>query len=171
MSESLRKKISLFFLLYITIELLFAVALHAVTVEQQVFSTEEKDPFARTTSPRPQAPLQEMGKTPTMPQMGLVPYKDPRLACLLSLILPGSGEIYLRKDLKGATFCLATAATYTVAFYYYYAAFVQPAALQRQGLLIGSVALLAGAIIHIVSMVESYNDAVQINEARYYFSE
>ena len=26
--------------------------------------------------------------------------KDPRLACLLSLIVPGGGQIYLKKDLK-----------------------------------------------------------------------
>ena len=31
--------------------------------------------------------------------------RDPRLACLLSLMLPGGGQIYLREDLKGAGFC------------------------------------------------------------------
>lgn len=160
------KTTALFYLSFLAVELFNPFFLVAVTVEQQVFSTEEKDPFARQAT-KTQTPSEIEGKTPVQPNLSLTPYKDPRLACLLSLILPGSGEIYLRKDLKGVSFCLSTAAAYTVASYYFYTFTLG----QRQGLLIGSVAMLVGSIIHIISMVESYNDAIQINEARYYFAE
>lgn len=148
----------------------------AVSVEQQVFSGEEKDPFQKASNPsaaRSNSSDTNVldGKSATVAGMQQVPYKDPRLACLLSLMLPGSGEVYLRKDLKGITFCLATATTYLLSFYYLYLGFLGPAADQRKNMIIGSVGFIAGVIIHIVSMVESYNDAVQINEARYFFSE
>ncbi len=168
--------ISAFMVGTILLQYFITPAAIAVTVEQQIFSGEEKDPFQKTSNPsavRSTAPDTNAleGKSATIAGMQQVPYKDPRLACLLSLMLPGSGEIYLRKDLKGITFCLATTTTYLLSFYYLYLGFLGPAADQRKNLIIGSVGFIAGVIIHIVSMVESYNDAVLINEARYFFSE
>lgn len=151
-------------------------SLFAVTVEEQVFSKEEKDPFQKgmtpeksvKNAPRP-TPGDEMAGKTTVTTSERVPYKDPRLACLLSLILPGSGEVYLRKDVKGISFCLATTTAYLLSFYFLYQALLGANA--RQNYITGGLSFLAATVLHIVGMVESYNDAVQINEARYYFSE
>lgn len=159
-----------------TVQTLVSPSLFAVTVEEQVFSKEEKDPFQKgmtpeksvKNAPRPTAADEMAGKT-TVTTNEKVPYKDPRLACLLSLILPGSGEVYLRKDVKGISFCLATSTAYLLSFYFLYQALLGTNA--RQNYITGGLSFLAATVLHVVGMVESYNDAVQINEARYYFSE
>lgn len=99
--------------------------------------------------------------------------KDPRLACMLSLIVPGGGQIYLREDLKGITFCLLTGASYSVAGYYMYLAlFGDNSGTERKSkLIISGLLFVVGAIIHIVGVVEAYNDANQINEKRFYYGE
>jgi hypothetical protein len=99
--------------------------------------------------------------------------KDPRLACMLSLIVPGGGQIYLREDLKGITFCLLTGTSYAAAGYYLYLAlFGDNSGTERKSkLIISGLLFVVGAIIHIVGVVEAYNNANDINEKRFYYGE
>ena len=95
--------------------------------------------------------------------------KDPRLACLLSLIVPGGGHIYLRKDLKGIGFCVATGAGYTVTGYYLYRSFVQKIGPDFQSKVIVSALLFfISAIVHVVGIVEAYADAEEMNKRSSY---
>ncbi|HPA71577.1 MAG TPA: hypothetical protein PKY31_04870 [Spirochaetota bacterium] len=97
--------------------------------------------------------------------------RDPRLACLLSLMLPGGGQIYLREDLKGAGFCLLTGAAYGVSGYYLYQAFQgdYEGTEKKTKLVVSGLFFVVGAIIHVVGIVEAYNDAVEINQRNYYY--
>ncbi len=91
--------------------------------------------------------------------------KDPRLACLLSLIIPGGGQIYLRKDLKGIAFCLAAGAGYSVTGYYIYRSFVQNKGPDFQSkVIVSGLLFFITAIIHVVGIVEAYSDAEEINK-------
>jgi hypothetical protein len=93
-------------------------------------------------------------------------YKDPRLSCLLS-IFPGAGHFYLRKDLKGALFCLAVFSNYTLGGYYLYKYSITSGSTKKSNLIYGGVFMLIGGIIHAINMVEAYNDAIEINERLY----
>ena len=66
---------------------------YAVTLEEQA---------RRRAKQRERAPVVEdefNRKTPARREYSTMPQeRDPRLACLLSLILPGGGHIYLRND-------------------------------------------------------------------------
>jgi hypothetical protein len=98
--------------------------------------------------------------------------KDPRLACLLSLILPGSGHIYLKEDLKGVTFCLLTGIGYASSAYYLYLALYSDdlsQTEQKSKLIISGLLFVVAAIIHVVGIVEAYNDAIEINEKKFYY--
>ncbi len=92
--------------------------------------------------------------------------KDPRLSCILSLIVPGSGHIYLRKDLKGVGFCLAAGAAYGAAGYYAYDSFAGSGkdSSDNSKLIITGLIFFIAAIIHVVGIIESYNDAETINK-------
>jgi hypothetical protein len=100
--------------------------------------------------------------------------KDPRLACMLSLIVPGGGQIYLREDLKGITFCLLSGAGYATSGYYLYLALLKGNSSRtevRAKLIISGLLFVVAAIIHVVGVVEAYNDAEEINEKRFYFGD
>jgi len=95
--------------------------------------------------------------------------KDPRLACLLSLIVPGGGHIYLRKDLKGIGFCVATGAGYTVTGYYLYRSFIQKIGPDFQSkVIVSGLLFFISAIVHVVGIVEAYADAEEINKKNIY---
>lgn len=151
-------------------------SLLAETVEEKLFPRQNtEDAFERQVpqrrerapvSPRVVDPM--AGKQTKDIGMGKIPYKDPRLSCLLSLIIPGGGEFYLRRDVKGVMFCISTTTVYLLSFYYLYLGFTSGT---KSNLWTGVVGTVLGGILHVVGMVESYNDAVEINEARYYFSE
>ncbi len=97
--------------------------------------------------------------------------KDPRLACMLSLIIPGGGHIYLKEDLKGISFCLLSVLGYSASGYYLYAGLIgDSSGTERKSMLVVSGLLfVVAAIIHVVGMVEAYNDAIEINEKRFYY--
>ncbi len=88
--------------------------------------------------------------------------KDPRLACLLSLMLPGAGHIYLRKDLKGTGFCLAAGTGYSFAGYFLYDA-VAGSSGNRSDYIMSGLFFLIASIIHVTGIVEAYNDTVEYN--------
>ncbi len=97
--------------------------------------------------------------------------RDPRLACLLSLLIPGGGHIYLREDLKGVGFCLLTGAAYGASGYYLYQAFQGDYSgnEKKSKLVVAGLFMVVGAIIHVVGIVEAYNDAIEINERSFYY--
>jgi hypothetical protein len=97
--------------------------------------------------------------------------KDPRLACLLSLVIPGGGLIYLKKDLKGVAFFSLTVAGYSAAGYYLYKGLMGDlsGAEKKSKIVISGLFFLLGIIFHVVGIVEAYNDAIEINEKSYYY--
>jgi hypothetical protein len=97
--------------------------------------------------------------------------RDPRLACLLSLIIPGGGHVYLRNDLKAAGFCLLTATAYSISAYYLYVALMKTdsSTEKKSRLILSGLLFVVGALIHVVGIVEAYNDAIEINEKQFYF--
>jgi hypothetical protein len=107
------------------------------------------------------------GRTTENVQKESAPYKDPRLACLLSFIIPGGGgQFYLRNDVKAVVFCLGVSIGYLASAYFLFTGFLPSTG--GSNFVIGAITGLVGLVIHIVSMVESYNNAVEINEARFY---
>jgi len=138
-------------------------SLHAVTVEEAAGKRERTAPQY----------YDELGtKTQERRDAKAVPQeKDPRLACMLSLIIPGGGHIYLKEDLKGISFCLLSVVGYSASGYYLYAGLLGDASgTERKSMLIVSGLLFViAAIVHVVGMVEAYNDAIEINEKRFYY--
>ncbi|MFH0974592.1 MAG: hypothetical protein V1874_02275 [Spirochaetota bacterium] len=97
--------------------------------------------------------------------------KDPRLACLLSLVVPGGGQIYLKKDLKGIAFFSLTVAGYSAAGFYLYKAINNDysGSEKKSKIVISGLFFLVGIIFHTVGIVEAYNDAIEINEKSFYY--
>ncbi len=93
---------------------------------------------------------------------------NPRLVCLLSVVMPGGGHFYLNNDVKGIGFCLAAGAGYTATGYFMVKTMLSD---------IGSVAfknylLLTGflffitIVIHFVGIIEAYSDADEMNKEK-----
>lgn len=97
--------------------------------------------------------------------------RDPRLACLLSLIIPGGGHVYLRKDLKAVSFFALTGALYATSGYFFYRALFAGASgpEMKSRLLVAGLMLAISAAVHAIGVVEAYNDAVEINETKFYY--
>ncbi len=111
-------------------------------------------------------------KTPARREYTNMPQeKDPRLACLLSLILPGGGHIYLRNDLKGVAFFLLPIIGYSFAGYYLYSAKKEDSSgsEEKSKLVISGLLFLVSVIFHVVGIVEAYNDCIEINEKKFYY--
>ncbi len=140
------------------------VPLYAITVEEQAGKRERekyrsyRDELSRKVPERRDA---RQGRQE----------KDPRLACLLSLMVPGGGHIYLRRDLKGMSFCLLTAGFYSASAYYLYVAWKGDSSgtERKSKFVISGVLFIVGAIFHVVGIVEAYNDAIEINETKFYY--
>jgi len=138
-------------------------AVYSITVEEQAGKRAEQAP-AYTDDFARKVPERRDGKAGRQD-------RDPRLACLLSLIVPGGGQIYLREDLKGAGFCLLTGAAYGASGYYLYQAFAgdYEGTQKKSKMVVSGLFFVVGAIIHVVGIVEAYNDAVEINERSFYY--
>lgn len=97
--------------------------------------------------------------------------KDPRLACLLSIILPGGGHVYLRKDVKAVSFFALTSVLYaSTGFFFYRALFAGASGAEMKSrLMIAGLMFAISAAIHAIGVVEAYNDAVDINEKKFYY--
>lgn len=145
-----------------TLDFYFTRAAMGVTVEEQAGRKRRKrqtysDEFTR--------------KAPARRDRKGAQNKDPRLACLLSLIVPGGGHIYLRKDIKGIGFCLLTTSFYSASGYYLYRTISKGAdgSEKKSKFVITGVLFAVGVIFHVVGIVEAYNDTIEINETRYYY--
>ncbi len=158
-----KRPMALVLLGFFTAHFYLIPSLYAVTVEEAAGKRER-------TSPQYYDELgtkaQERRDSKAVPQE-----KDPRLACMLSLIVPGGGHIYLKEDLKGISFCLLSVVGYSASGYYLYAGlFGDSSDTEKKSMLIVSGLLFViAAIVHVVGMVEAYNDAIEINEKRFYY--
>jgi hypothetical protein len=171
MIRKFKEKLSLTFILIFILNFHFLPLATAITVEEQAGKkrSENKRPviedlgggrsgselFGRVVAERP-ARRQPAGK-------------DPRLACLLSLVIPGGGHIYLRRDLKGIGFCLAAGTGYTVTGYYLYRSFIQDRGPDfRSKVIVSGLLFFISALIHVVGIVEAYSDAEEMNKRSFY---
>lgn len=91
--------------------------------------------------------------------------KNPRLVCLLSVIMPGGGHFYINQDAKGLSFCIAAGIGYTATGY-----FLIKASLANKGsreyknyLLMTGFLFFMTLIVHFVGIVEAYSDADELN--------
>ncbi len=137
---------------------------YPITVEEQAGRRESKSQAVESDEFSRKVP--ERRDTSARPQE-----RDPRLACLMSLIIPGGGHIYLREDLKGVGFCLLTGAAYGASGFYLYQAFTgdYSGAEKKSKMVIAGLFLVVGVIVHVVGIVEAYNDAIEINERSFYY--
>ena len=155
------KFIALLFSIIFTFSTL--TSLSAVSVMSQAGEEDSEKPSVSTT----QNSGEFSGKSHYQRKKTKIPYKDPRLACLMSFIIPGGGgHFYLRNDIKGVTFCVGLTLGYAAALFYMYSGTLGGKG--KSSLIIGGLVGLISIVIHVVSMVEAYNDAVKINEARFY---
>ncbi len=158
-----KRPLALVLLGFFTAHFYLIPSLHAVTVEEAAGKKERTSPqFYDELGTK----AQERRDSKAVPQE-----KDPRLACMLSLIVPGGGHIYLKEDLKGISFCLLSVVGYSASGYYLYAGlFGDSSDTEKKSMLIVSGLLFViAAIVHVVGMVEAYNDAIEINEKRFYY--
>lgn len=156
--------ISLFLVIILTLHFCILPSVFPLTLKEQAERKREKkrnlfyDEFSKKTPERRDFIKQQQTK-------------EPRLACLLSLIVPGGGHIYLKDDLKGIGFCLLSGAGYATAGYYLYLAYKDDVSSteKKSKLLIAGLLVLVSITIHIVGIVEAYNDTIELNERRFYF--
>ncbi len=91
---------------------------------------------------------------------------NPRLVCLLSVIMPGGGHFYLNNDTKGLAFCLAAGVGYTVSGFF----MIKTMLADRGSVEYKNYLLLTGflffitLIIHFVGIIEAYSDAEEMNK-------
>jgi hypothetical protein len=171
MIRKFREKLSLTVVLIFVLNFHLLPLAHAITVEEQAGKK-------RIEKERPV--IEDLDKSKTGPELfGRVVEerparrqpagKDPRLACLLSLVIPGGGHIYLRRDLKGIGFCLAAGTGYTVTGYYLYRSFVQDKGADfRSKVIVSGLLFFISALIHVVGIVEAYSDAEEMNKRSFY---
>ena len=149
-----KRPMALVLLGFFTAHFYLIPSLYAVTVEEAAGKRER-------TSPQYYDELgtkaQERRDSKAVPQE-----KDPRLACMLSLIVPGGGHIYLKEDLKGISFCLLSVVGYSASGYYLYAGlFGDSSDTEKKSMLIVSGLLFViAAIVHVVGMVEDRKSVV-----------
>jgi len=158
------KTVSLAVLILFSMHVYILPSVSAVTVEEQA-GKKNKDSSLNNDD-------EFLKKTPARrDSSGGMEEKDPRLACLLSLIIPGAGQIYLKKDLKGIAFFSLSVIGYSAAGYYLYKGMFGDAdgAEKKSKLVLAGLFYLLGLIFHIVGVVEAYNDAIEINEKSFYY--
>ena len=115
-------------------------------------------------------------KTPEEKKSEIIPEKqleekeeiNPRLVCLLSVIMPGGGHFYLNHDAKGIGFCLAAGVGYTATGYFMVKTMLADTgsvAFKNYLLLTGFLFFLT-IIIHFVGIIEAYSDADEISKEK-----
>ncbi len=157
------KIIACFILSIFVLHLYIIPSAYSVTLEEQARkSTKNKPAFTDDDFTR---------KARSRRDLNVPERKDPRLACLLSLIIPGSGHIYLKDDIKGIAFFTLSVVGYAFAGYYAYAAYADNASgtEKKSNYIISALLLLVSVILHVVGIVEAYNDAIEINEKYFYY--
>lgn len=91
---------------------------------------------------------------------------NPRLVCLLSVILPGGGHFYMNNDAKGMSFCLAAGAGYTVTGFFMIKTMLadRSTVAYKNYLLLSGFLFFITIVIHFVGIIEAYSDADELNK-------
>jgi len=91
---------------------------------------------------------------------------NPRLVCLLSVVMPGGGHFYLNQDAKGLSFCIAAGIGYTATGYFLIkTTFSDLGSREHKNyLLMTGFLFFMTLIIHFVAIVEAYSDADELNK-------
>lgn len=91
---------------------------------------------------------------------------NPRLVCLLSVVMPGGGHFYLNQDAKGLSFCIAAGIGYTATGYFLIkTTFSDMGSREHKNyLLMTGFLFFMTLIIHFVAIVEAYSDADELNK-------
>ncbi len=171
MIRKFKKNLSFTFVIMFILNFYFMPLADAITVEEEAGKKKivEKKPVIEDLSGGESGTRLFGRVVEERPQRQQADNKDPRLACLLSLIIPGGGHIYLRRDLKGIGFCLAAGTGYTVTGYYLYRSFIQDKGADfRSKVIVSGLLFFISALIHVVGIVEAYADAEEMNKRSYY---
>ncbi len=93
---------------------------------------------------------------------------SPRLACLLSVVMPGGGHFYLNNDVKGIGFCLAAGVGYTATGYFMVKTMLSDlgSIAFKNYLLLSGFLFFITVIIHFVGIIEAYSDADEMNKKK-----
>jgi len=93
---------------------------------------------------------------------------NPRLVCLLSVIMPGGGHFYMNNDVKGIGFCLAAGIGYTVTGYFMVKTMLADtgSTAYKNYLLLTGFLFFITIVIHFVGIIEAYSDAEEMNKER-----
>jgi hypothetical protein len=93
---------------------------------------------------------------------------NPRLVCLLSVIMPGGGHFYLNNDIKGIGFCIAAGIGYTATGFFMVKTMLAESgseAYKKYILLTGFIFFIT-IVVHFVGIIEAYSDADQMNKEK-----
>jgi len=93
---------------------------------------------------------------------------NPRLVCLLSVLMPGGGHFYLNNDVKGMGFCLAAGIGYTATGFFMVKTMLaeKGSAEYKNYMLLTGFLFFITLIIHIVGIIEAYTDAEEMNKEK-----
>lgn len=93
---------------------------------------------------------------------------NPRLVCLLSVLMPGGGHFYLKNDTKGMGFCIAAGIGYTATGFFMVKTMLAEtgSAEYKNYMLITGFLFFITLIIHIVGIIEAYTDAEELNKEK-----
>ncbi len=93
---------------------------------------------------------------------------NPRLVCLLSVVMPGGGHFYMNNDVKGLGFCLAAGIGYTATGFFMVKTMLSDtgSASYKNYLLLTGFLLFITLIVHFVGIIEAYSDAEELNKQR-----
>ncbi|HPS88024.1 MAG TPA: hypothetical protein PLY36_14830 [Spirochaetota bacterium] len=93
---------------------------------------------------------------------------NPRLVCLLSVIMPGGGHFYLNNDAKGFGFCLAAGIGYTATGYFMVKTMLADSGTvaYKNYLLLTGFLFFITIVVHFVGIIEAYSDAEEMNKEK-----
>ena len=158
-------KTSLFTAVIFFMSIYFLPSLSAITLGEI-----KPDNGSKTSVEEKISPGEKSGLRNDLPQgTPAAPPEDdinPRLVCLLSVIMPGGGHFYLNQDAKGLSFCIAAGMGYTATGYFLIkATFSDMGSREHKNyLLMTGFLFFMTLIIHFVAIVEAYSDADELNK-------
>ncbi len=170
----MNKTISVITILIFLMNIYFIPSLSAITLgeikpdKQESESVKSKTDSEKTDKPIPLEKKEERIPVENDKQENRFNEVNPRLVCLLSVIMPGGGHFYLNNDIKGTGFCLAAGIGYTATGFF----MVKTMLAETGSVAYKNYILLTGflffitIVIHFVGIIEAYSDADQINREK-----
>lgn len=161
---------AIFFLSLYFIPSASAIKLGEIKPDKKAEDTKSDETPADSVKKKP-APSEDQGKK--VKDKPLIKPDDkeeinPRLVCLLSVLMPGGGHFYLNNDVKGMGFCLAAGIGYTATGFFMVKTMLAEtgSAEYKNYMLLTGFLLFITLIIHIVGIIEAYTDAEELNKEK-----